>query len=203
MTFKFTRILSIALLLLALALLVTACKPKNPSQGNEEDKPMLTLIENGATAYTVVRPDSCEVVLRTCVTTFVRALKSVSGAETVNIITDAEDATALEILVGNTNRPETAEVTARLGDADYRIEIVNNKPVIVGRDDSAAAFGLRLFMQEALGYRASNDYNAKEKVTRPLDLCLTGKVANTAADPRNPDDVLIYTTAEDSDNLVS
>ncbi len=193
MTFKFTRILSLALFLLCLALVCTACKPKDPSQGNEEDNPMLTLIENGATAYTVVRPDNCEVVLRTCVTTFVRALKSVSGAETVNVMTDAEDVTALEILVGNTNRPETSEVKARLGQDDYRIEIVNDKPVIVGRDDSAAAFALRLFMQEVVGFRSSSDYDPKEAVTLPLDLCLTGKISNTAADPRNPDDVLIYT----------
>ena len=193
MTFKFTRILSLALFLLCLALVCTACKPKDPSQGNEEDNPMLTLIENGATAYTVVRPDNCEVVLRTCVTTFVRALKSVSGAETVNVMTDAEDVTALEILVGNTNRPETSEVKARLGQDDYRIEIVNDKPVIVGRGDSAAAFALRLFMQEVVGFRSSSDYDPKEAVTLPLDLCLTGKISNTAADPRNPDDVLIYT----------
>ena len=193
MKFKLSHILSLAILLLACALLGTACKPKNPPTPGEEDKPMLTLIEGGATEYTVVRPDSCETVLKTCVTTFVRALKTVSGAQDVGIVTDYEEATVLEILVGATNRPETAEVKARLGSDDYRIEIVGNKPVIVGRDDSATAYALRLFMQEVIGFRSANNYNAKDKVTLPLDLCLAGKVTNTAADPRNPADVLIYT----------
>lgn len=193
MKFKLSHILSLALLLLAAALLCTACTPKDPPQSNEEDKPMLTLIENGVTEYVVVRPDNCEIVLKTCVTTFIRALKSVSGAQDIDVVTDYEGATAPEILVGATNRPETQEVTERLGNDDYRIEIVNNKPVIVGRDDSTTAFALRLFMQEVIGFRSANDYNAKDKVALPMDLCLSGKVTNTAADPRNPDDVLIYT----------
>ena len=138
---KLSHLFSLALLLLSLALLCTACKPQNPTpEQPEEEKPMLTLIENGTTTYTVVRPDNCEAVLKTCVTTFIRALKTISGAEEINVTTDYEAATEWEILVGATNRPETAQVTSRLGDADYRIEIVNNKPVIVGRDDSAVAF---------------------------------------------------------------
>lgn len=193
MKFKFSSILSITLILLALALLGTACKPKNPSTQGEEGKPMLTLIENGTTPYTIVRPDSCEIVLKTCVTTFVRALKSISGSDDVTVKTDYEEASAHEVLIGNTNRPETAEVTSRLGEDDYRVEIVNSKPVIVGRDDSAAAYALRLFMQEVIGFRSANDYTAKDKVTLPLDLCMSGKVSNTAADPRNADDILVYT----------
>ena len=165
-------------------------EPDNPP---EEDVPMLNMIKDGVTSYVVVRPDQCDSALKTSASLLQRALKTISGAASISIKTDYEDAAPYEILVGATNRPESAEVATRLGEDDYRIEIVGEKLVIAGRDDNAAAYGVRYLLQNLLGYRSANNFTPSATVSLRCDLSVTGKVSNTAPDPRNPDDILIFT----------
>ncbi len=166
---------------------------QDPDNPPEEDVPMLNMIKDGVTSYVVVRPDQCDSALKTSASLLQRALKTISGAASISIKTDYEDAAPYEILVGATNRPESAEVATRLGEDDYRIEIVGEKLVIAGRDDNAAAYGVRYLLQNLLGYRSANNFTPSATISLRCDLSVTGKVSNTAPDPRNPDDILIFT----------
>ncbi len=165
-------------------------KPENPP---EEDVPMLDIIKDGVTSYVIVRPDSCDTALKTSASLLLNALKTISGTTDIGIKTDYEEAAPYEILIGNTNRPESAEVAARLGDNDYRIEIVGDKLVIVGRDDRAAAYGVRTLLRSVLYYQSANDFVPNPTVSLRRDLSIMGAISTTAPDPRNPSDVLIFT----------
>lgn len=196
------RLLTLLLALLAGLLLCCSCTPDTPpdtpdddpnDQEQEEDVPMLDIIKDGVTQYAVVRPEDCDTALKTSATLLRRALKTISGAEDVGIKTDYEEATPYEILIGDTNRPESKEVASRLGDYDYRIEIVGDKLVIVGSSDSAVAYGVRYLLRGVLYYQSANNYTPSATVSLSRGLSIMSKLSNTAPDPRNPDDVLIFT----------
>lgn len=156
---------------------------------------MLELIKDGATSYAVIRPENCDATVKTAATSLLRALKTISGVKDIDIKTDFDAPTDYEILVGNTTRPESSEVASRLSENDYRIEIVGKKLVVVGKTDAALSTGVRVLMREALGYVSVYSYTPSETVALRQDLCMTGVIAtgNTAPDPRNDQDVLIYT----------
>ncbi|MBQ7355342.1 MAG: hypothetical protein IJW62_07480, partial [Clostridia bacterium] len=71
----------------------------------------------------------------------------------VPISDDSQAASAKEILVGDTNRPESAAVKAKLpADAGhaYRIELVGDKFVIVATDDDALDTAVQVFIYDVV-----------------------------------------------------
>ena len=79
-------------------------------------------------------------------------LRSKLAAE-VEITSDEAAAADAEILVGDTNRPESAEVKSRLaGDAKhvYRYELVNGKFVIVANNDAALETAVQCFIYDVI-----------------------------------------------------
>ncbi|MBQ8287195.1 MAG: exo-alpha-sialidase [Clostridia bacterium] len=71
----------------------------------------------------------------------------------ISLETDASEAAVKEILVGDTNRPESAEVKAKLpADAGhaYRIELVGDKFVIVATDDVALETAVQCFIYDVV-----------------------------------------------------
>ncbi len=59
-----------------------------------------------------------------------------------------------EILIGDTNRPETKEAMESLGESDYAIRQIGNKIVIVGKSDYLLSEAVKFFAAEHLGKRA-------------------------------------------------
>ena len=165
-------------------------KPENPP---EEDASMLNIIKDGATSYVIVRPEDCDTAVKSSASLLLDALKTISGTKDIGIATDYEAAANFEILIGNTNRPESLEVASRLGEDDYRMEIVGEKLVIVGRDERAVAYGVRYFLRNVLHYQSANNFTPSTTVSLGRELSATGKIGTTAPDPRNPGDVLIFT----------
>ncbi len=201
--FNFSRLFPALLVLLTFFLLCCGCTPDAPpdtppddsNDQEQEDIPMLELIKDGATSYTVIRPEDCDAAVKSAASSLLRALKTISGIKDIDIKTDYEAPTDCEILIGNTTRPESSEVASRLGEDDYRIEIVGSKLVVVGKTDAALSAGVRALLRKAFGFVSVYSYTPSETVALRLDLCLTGVLptGNTAADPRNESDVLIYT----------
>ncbi len=111
----------------------------------------LDIIKNGQALFTVVRAEECNQYMLEQ-TQEVRALiESVTGiapplgTDWVKKNTQPDSST-YEILVGDTNRPETAEVKASLGVNQYAVRAVGNKIVLIGSSatgtgKAVAAFG--------------------------------------------------------------
>ncbi|MBQ8382323.1 MAG: exo-alpha-sialidase, partial [Clostridia bacterium] len=76
-----------------------------------------------------------------------------STLQEIPLETDAAETAAKEILIGDTNRPESAQVKAKLptdaGHA-YRIELVGNKFVLVATDDDALETAVQCFIYDVV-----------------------------------------------------
>ena len=85
---------------------------------------------------------------------------------------DSEAEREFEILIGVTDRPESAAAIERLGDGEFIITVINKKIVIVAKDDE---------LYDAVAYRLINSIKNGEI---PADLCIIGntKVLDKVAD---------------------
>ncbi len=189
---------SALLLVLATSLGLFACQnPPADNDENPEKEPMnmIDLVSDGVPQYIIIREETSEKVLTSAVVTLSNALSEMGSLEDFFAIkTDYEPVSDKEILIGDTNRPESAEVKSRLGDDLYRAEWVNGKFVIVGVDDAATARGVRYLVRDVLGYYGADAVTPSDKVSISDSLSYSAaKGNNTAPDPRNPEDVIIYT----------
>ncbi|MCQ2425551.1 MAG: hypothetical protein MJ070_05345 [Lachnospiraceae bacterium] len=156
---KLTALL-LFLLSVAAAVTLTACDKPGEGPGNETEPPpaeaaKLELIVNGSTGYVVMRPELAGTTVSSAAAKLRTAIAKASGAD-VEIATDySKDGTVptdtLEILVGNTNRPESAEALAKLGENEYSISVIGKRVVIAGANDDAVALGTRVFIEKVLG----------------------------------------------------
>lgn len=113
----------------------------------------LALVENGASQYQIVYPEDADTAVIRAARTIANTLKDLTGAELT--VTDdflKQDATAstYEILVGNTNRTETATVKADLKSSEYTVRAVGTKLVILGGNDSATTKAGDYFVEKVL-----------------------------------------------------
>ena len=191
------KFVCILLLLCCVTMIFTlaSCTPDSgdgpdtgPNGGNqvEDDTPALPLFgEDGTFLYKLIRPDTNSNEIKQI---FIELRKAVN--DTFNISVEFEDDWAdvkdYEILVGLTNRPESAQVAQNLADYSYKIEVVGNKIVIVGKDDKATVAGVQYFMSNYLTDTAKIKETLSYTGTyepHPLDIVLkdtsTGK-----SDPR-------------------
>ena len=148
------KFISILLLICCFAMTaaLTACNPADPSDDPTPDDttPALPLFgEDGKFLYKLIRPDTNSNEIRQA---FIDLRKAVDAA--FNISVEFEDDWAevrdYEILVGPTNRPESAQAAEGLADYSYKIEVVGKKIVIVGKDAKAVARGVQYFMDTYL-----------------------------------------------------
>ena len=156
------------LLVLVCAALVVcclaACSDEQQTPDGEEQDPIadveaLALFDEttGEGIYAVVRPEISERRLIDQAASLLTKLLNYFGAEKWEILTDwekdpdpAEIATRYEILVGKTNRPESEQVYAALGEDQYAIRVVNQKLVIIGVDDKRTNMAVKYFMDTYL-----------------------------------------------------
>ena len=128
---------------------VISCTPRQEDEPDTPDVPTIALAENGVCLYRIVRSDLLSVSApeTKAAVEIKRALEAVLGS-TPEIVTDWEDkdsnAEIKEILVGNTNRAESAEVYASLGESEYAVRIVNNKLVIAGDSSDSLRYAVSL-----------------------------------------------------------
>lgn len=108
--------------------------------------PQIALIENGASAYTLYRPDQASSEIVAAAVAFRSACLNIYGAapaisdDWVRGLDDGAvveaDPDACQILIGETNRAETASVRESMTwNTGYKIAMVGNSLVLLGTDD--------------------------------------------------------------------
>ena len=102
-------------------------------------------------SFTVVYADEKGGFLKRCAEKLCRAAKEAKGLD-LCAVSDAEKAMPYEILIGNTNRAETAKFKegVTLGPLEYRMGMENGKYVIVGDGLMAVSYGVDRFISEFL-----------------------------------------------------
>ena len=153
--------LCLALLLaLTLACGLAACTD-DTTEPDEPQTPAepLVLVDTttGEGIYAVVRPEIADKRVIDVAAGLRTTLQNYYGVKRWEITTDwekdpdpAEIATRYEILIGATNRPESEQLLAELGENQYAIRVINNKLVIVGVDDKRTALAVRYFTETYL-----------------------------------------------------
>ena len=154
---KFARILSLILAVLLMACAFVACdttEDPTTTDGTDPEVEAITLnvVESGYTGYVIVRDYKASGTVLGAVSSLQSSFKDFLGCEITvkecyNDREEAEDVEqAAEILIGFTNREESAQVADGLKTNDYKIDIVGEKIVIVGGSDEATEKAISKFM---------------------------------------------------------
>ena len=113
----------------------------------------LKLVENGATAYKVIRSQSCEGYEMAATSAFVKTFKEKTGAtiaasdDWINEALGYVDG-EFEVLIGRTERPESLEVYSKLRIDDYAVSIVNKKVVIAAFNEEKLNEAVNYFFEK-------------------------------------------------------
>lgn len=171
--------LCLAALLLLTSIPLSACK------NNEEDTPQETttkvsIVKDAASEYTIIRPQSAGRTspVREAALLMRDLIKNATGAD----LTRADDyyqqsdpaaaeavKTSKEILIGETNRPESTAAMEGLAFNEFVIRLVGSKIVIVGACDAATL--------QAVKYFGDNYISADSaELAIPADLSVKGTV---------------------------
>lgn len=131
---KFMKLIGLVTTVLFFFTSMSACSPTSAPP-----KDPLSIISGGKCNYTVIRPENCVGDTKAAAIALKSALAKAAGG-TVSIKDDALDGSVqpeeYEILVGITNREETAAVLNGIKYGDYAIEIAGKKLVITAyRED--------------------------------------------------------------------
>lgn len=145
---KSKRIISLILALVFCALAFVSCS-KGDNGGEETTLNAEETLTDNLKNYTIIRSESEFEVSELCMK-LSNSLTSIVG-DKVNVSNDetvAADDNTYEILVGNTNRAQSADAKAKLGDLAYSITKTGNKIVIVGSNI--------LILEDAVDYFIAN-----------------------------------------------
>ena len=150
---KFLKKLLLVVLALCIALSLFACK-KDGSDGESSES--IKIVESiSFLDYSIIRAEKTYDALLDKISDAYLALTDISGNDIV-FTTDyldrgeESDPAAKEILIGHTNRPETAEVLSQLENNEYAVAVVGNKIVITGIADSLTPMALDWFVETYL-----------------------------------------------------
>ena len=152
-----------------LALLLILCTliscTQNPNEGEnttespETEAPVETILSADLKKYILIRPEKISDDLGAVIIDFKQKLEKKTGLEGIKYKDDfyREGATSeslkineFEILVGRTNRPETAEFLAGIRYDDYGYTVINKKIVIAGHTDKNTHRAVNKFISEVL-----------------------------------------------------
>lgn len=171
-----------------------------------EPKLDVTLFSAGP-SYTVIRPEECEKAIID-ITSNLRTKLDELTDHRVSIDTDwlkrgsEPDPEKLEILVGNTNRPETTQVLSSIGYGDFAIQLVGKKLVVAAHTTE--------LLQQAADYLAANLVEVKEDGTVSLtgNYVYSSGIADLISSPQQLAEYTVIfplsdTTAKDYAQLIS
>ena len=142
------------ILLFSSAALLSGCR-KNPPEPVVEALPLINA--DGSYNFQIIRPDNCAKDVQAAAVSISTAFKTIFG-KAAQLGNDyvSHDGTAdypemeYEFLIGDTNRPESAELAKELGDGQYLIRAMGSKIVIVGKNDFALIVGVNEFVKKYL-----------------------------------------------------
>ena len=141
------RILLFAAILASLAVLPSCKEEKQPSSPGGSDGNSLVIAENGKTAFRIVYPQA----LSLHVTNFVRDVERATGATIPKETIKKDNATANEIIVGQSPlRTESDKVLNGI-DHGFLIKVQGKKVVIAGTDYAWTVLALEYFAGKLAG----------------------------------------------------
>ena len=193
---KLTRVLSLVLVALLLAACLSSCElvediksmfgmetqpvddPADDIPENQEYK----LVSNGAPPYVIIYDYKAGPQTKNAVLTMVEAFKTrlnctIEARECYSDREVDEDIVQeKEILIGNTNRPESAILSDNMKTNDSDVDVINGKVVIAGGSDAATAKAVSTFISGFV-YR-QGELNADEN-GKKLSLYVCKNVVGT------------------------
>lgn len=156
--------------------LETTLSPDTTAAVNTEPR-WPELMKDGSPLYYIVKPDESGITENSAMITISETLRNVSGKTFftgTDIITNQNIPDRYEILIGNTNREETATVAAKLSQDDpYMIEQVGKRIVIVGINNKYLAQAVNKFLLEYTGENIPIDYVPDETVDSAVPVMST------------------------------
>ena len=159
---KWFSVVANVLLLSIVGSYASACAPETEESGGKES---LGPYEPTVYDSNGVDLDDYQIVYSTeageatkyaaeCLQTYVKKATGI----TVPIVNDGVDETGTEILLGKTNRAESATIEySSFGEEGYRIKAVGDNLVIAANDSRGLIYGVHAFLEE-LGYRFYSYY---------------------------------------------
>ena len=162
-----------------LCTLLFACSKQAPSvtptqQTTAAPTVISLLTKNGTAAYRIIRPENGTDLEAQTGIDLNNSLKQLTGTDfilTSDRLTPEEsiaDISAVcEILIGATNRPESAQVKKELGANEYAICTIGTKIVILGSTDALTRQAMMAFLEileEESDFTLAKDLNIREKV---------------------------------------
>ena len=166
---RFLRVTALVALLLV-AIIAVSCKDTS-SDVSAEPTVTLDLVKDGKTQFTIIRPefDDSDATVEQ-----MKAIRDAFKEKTgVRISMEIDwlkvgqepDPEKCEILIGRTNRPESAEAIKGLKYNDYTVKLIGNKIVINGYSDDSLANAADYFINEVLSKAESgSDFSVNESI---------------------------------------
>ena len=197
--------LLLALFLLTSCLLTVGCDEQTPPSENEtqaddnnndnsdnsEDNYMLGNIQATAADYTIIRSETATKIIKNAVILARNTIEAAIGSK-LEVAEDwVEDKRSEhEILIGETNRPESAEAMKTLSsDVPYAVTQINGKICLVGLDEYSVRRAVYEFLTVYFGYEVPNynyhnviDYGAEGDGVRDETESFRAAVAAAMAD---------------------
>lgn len=174
------KILALILAAVALTALLPSCSGEGSAADGDKNAASgepVAVVSGGATEYVVVRSDiydSANVIVQSAVA-LRNAISAVTGAD-MAIKTDwdgSEDNTLRrEILVGDTNRQESADALSELEDGQFVVKVCGDgtKIVVTGKTERTTEYAVRYFLNTYLKYFSDEDFTANSDFTLTLGL---------------------------------
>lgn len=125
-------------------------------------EPVITtdIIKDGEAIYSIVRSEEANYNITECAKGLYNTISQLTGVS-INLTTDylkkgeVADSNSLEILIGETNRPESQQAKETLNSNEYAIQKIGNKIVIIGASDALTVRARDAFIdivRDSLGY---------------------------------------------------
>ncbi|MHB1151935.1 MAG: hypothetical protein ACYCWE_11715 [Eubacteriales bacterium] len=146
------------------AIFLTSCKGIDAPDKIGKIENQLIVVQNKTSPYIIVRPDEGSAAETEATIKLKAAISKVTGTE-LKITTDwdgkTDNSNRLEILIGNTNRIESAQAAKELTENQFVIKTMNSRIVITGGSSKALTDAVDYFLKEFLGYTSEKNYSAK------------------------------------------
>ncbi|MBR5797542.1 MAG: hypothetical protein IKY29_01175 [Clostridia bacterium] len=166
--------------LFSLLLCLNGCQPSQPNDPSDEvptpDVPMVDIVKGGVSQYSVIRSEKSgnKDADTLAAATIRRLINEATGAK-IEITDDWEkddESKNFEILVGRTNRPETALLPETLAPEEYVIIFTGKKILIDAGSSIGFEYAVEYFLTTYLGYNAEDGSFSKSDLAIPENLNL-------------------------------
>lgn len=136
MRFSLKKVVALILAAVMLVCCLVGCKGEKDNTEDTPKEESIVFAAAGISDYQVVYSAADGRNIRQIASDIWLKMKSISGLNLV-FADDSADNVAHEILVGNTNRPETAAAIEKMGDNEYIITVIGKKLVLYSTNPEA------------------------------------------------------------------